>query len=180
MRLKTTLAILILSFLFAKCGKEEKQTKVSYYDVYSSKNEVSAYYKIVSNSQNNIRVDTISRFKLDGEKVDVRVEKYVVTTDTLYKISFDNKQYPYLIINKNKCNLINQTEEVETCLIVNEEHLIFTEQTLITDGIKKKLTFDKQFNLIENEYLDGFLSYYKISKRDDKPGNVGNVPKKDF
>ena len=115
MRLKTTLAILILSFLFAKCGKEEKQTKVSYYDVYSSKNELSAYYKIVSNSQNDIRVDTISRFNLDGGKVDVRVEKYIVTVDTLYKISFDDKQYPYLIINKNKCNLINLTEEIETC-----------------------------------------------------------------
>lgn len=172
MRLKTTLAILILSFLFAKCGKEEKQTKVSYYDVYSSKNELSAYYKIVSNSQNDIRVDTISRFNLDGGKVDVRVEKYIVTVDTLYKISFDDKQYPYLIINKNKCNLINLTEEIETCFVSGKEDLIFTEQTLITDGVKKKLIFDKEFNLIENEYLDGFLSYYKISKRKGKPDKL--------
>ena len=95
----------------------------------------------------------------DGEELDVPGP----TT------TFDQGTTNALIINKEKCNIINQTEEVETCLISSEDYLIFTEQTLVTDGVKKKLTLDKNFNLIENEYLGGFLSYYKISKRNDKP-----------
>jgi len=175
MRFIKVIAILIFCFLYASCELQRNQKDIFYYDVYSSEKKVNAYYRIVSTIQNDSRIDTISRFNLDGEKVDEQIEEYVVTLDTLYKISFDNKRYPYLIVDKEKCNILKQKEEVKTCLINNnEKYLIFTERTLITDGIKKKLTFDKEFNLIENEYLDGFLSYYRISKRDDKPSVLVN------
>lgn len=169
MKLRKIFIFFVLCLLFSSCKKAEEQSKTFYYDVYSSKKKVNAYYKIVSTYQQKIRIDTIYRFNLDGKKVDEEIEKYVVAKDTLYKLSFDNKRYPYLIVDEDKCNLINLTEEVKTCLISNKEYLTFTEQMLVTDGVSKKLTFDKEFNLVENEYLDGYLSYYKIVRRKHKP-----------
>ena len=144
--------------------------------------QVNAYYSIVSVNENNVRIDTITRFDLDGKKVEQQTEKYIVTNDTLYKLSFDNERYPYLVVDDKNCNLINRQDEIETCLISDKEYLVFTEQMIVTDGVKKKLTFDKRFNLIENEYLDGYLNYYKISRRDNKPNILisGHLKPVDF
>ncbi len=154
---------------FTSCNKEEVMTETFYYDVYSSKMEVVAYYETLSTTKEKVRVDTIRRYNLEGDEKEKRIEKYIVSKDTLYKIDFNNNKYPYLIIDDQNCNLIDRNNEIKTCLLKRKDSLIFTEQTLITDGVKRKLTFDKSFNLIENEYLDGYLSYYKITRRETKP-----------
>lgn len=155
--------------LFTSCNKQEKgKSETFYYDVYSSNKKITAYYRIISTYEKNVRVDSVTRFNMNGDKTDERIERYLVTKDTLYKINL-KKKYPYLINNLEECTQIDRAEKIETCLLENETYLIFTEQALITDGIKRKLTFDKNFNLIENEYVDGYLNYYKISKRDNKP-----------
>ena len=172
MRFYGSIILVFLCIIFMNCDKQERETKVFYYDVYSSNNQITAYYRTVSTFNEYFRIDSITRFNLDGSIDDEHVENFLVKRDTLFKILSNNESYPYLIIDSENCNQINRGFESETCLVEEKDYLVFTEQTLIIDGVKKKLVYDKNFNLVENEYLDGYLSYYRILRRAAKPKSL--------
>lgn len=48
MRFYGRLILVFLSVVFTNCDKQEKETKVFYYDVYSSNNQITAYHRTVS------------------------------------------------------------------------------------------------------------------------------------
>lgn len=177
--MKRILLVLFLVFTSYSCCIKETENSSYYYDVFSSEKKVTALIKINSTYHNNERIDTIFRYDLNGRIVDKYEERYIVSKDTLYKINLiNNKVFPYLVVDTNYCNFIENGEKIQTCFLEQKtSHLIFSEELLTIDGVEKKLVFDKKFNLVENEYLNGNLSYYKILLRDTPPSILSN-PKK--
>jgi|SRR5690606_2962719 len=167
--MKTTLYI-VLFILINSCASKSNKNEIVYYDIYSSNKTVSGYYRNSYNYlDNNIRLDTVTRFDLSGNITDEIVNKYKISEDTLYLVDSD-KIYPYYVISNNCNTLFFEDDEIETCFIRNEDNiLVFTEKKIVIDGVKKELKFDLNFILLEEEYLDGYLEYYKIAKRTSVP-----------
>lgn len=157
---------IFFTILLLSCSETKTDYKY-YYDVYSHENKRVAYYEIITNEKDSIRENTKIRYDLNGKETDRTIEIFKIEKDTLFAQDENGFFVPQYVINNNCTTFLNK---IRICFVYEDtDKRIFTKEDLSTDGVKSEFVFDSNFNLIQEEYLDGYLPYYRIQKREKAP-----------
>lgn len=166
----------ILTLLFVGCSKQSEV--IRYYQVHSSSNEITAYYKIESNIEDNRRTDRVVRYDSKGVEEESYLEYYLFDKSELRQVAnFEEpiRNLKIYSVGEGCFNSEGSAEPLEICFIEEQKYqnkiksYLFTEKSLRTDGVQKEILFDKDFMLLTDEYTGGLLRYYKIEYTDKKP-----------
>jgi len=178
--MKKGLIIISIYLFLLSCSKQ--QDVVNYYRVYSSKKEVVAYYEIKSHNAKEKRVDSIKRYDLKGKLEESYQEYYFFNENEIKEIfSFEKEDIVFrkYSLKDDKCFTSSTTSQpIEICYKQtinyenNKDGYLFVEKSLQTDGVTREKLFDNNFYLITEEYISGFLKYYKIDRINKKPSFI--------
>ncbi|MCK0115183.1 hypothetical protein [Gelidibacter sp. F63206] len=175
--------VILLLVILSSCNSNKNVE--NFYRVYSSDMDVAAFYKIKSHYVGNKRVDSIFRYNEKGELEEEYQEYYslhkngITATVSLEENAKILQEYRTWKIDSCVETKENVGVKIQICykgdktLKINDRNYsgahYFIERSMHTDGVERKKVFDDSFILLEEEYLSGFLKYYKIERMVKRP-----------
>lgn len=164
-----------IAVLFFISCVENGDGETFYYVKYNDKNRIIGYEKRVVYVDKHKRIDSIFRYDNSKKMYDIEYEFYNVISKT--KLISDDKTIFLTISKKDSCyNNSASNVSLKTCfngissLEINNQYFDRTYEFIVQDigldGVTNRLIFDKTFILLRQEYVDGFLHYYRIDRVD--------------
>jgi hypothetical protein len=185
--------IIFLIFLFQSCERKgeldngQDQT-INYYEFLNEKNQLRFYIEKKTNFKKGLRIDSTFVIKEDKKELE-KIDIFRQNKEELYYLDSKNKEF-LLFLRKRDTTLLLDYHgyQIRTQYLGYQDIEInknkykkiskFKKEDLGIDGVVTYIYFDDNFNMIREEYVEGYQFYFRIDKIEKKPEffESSNVP----
>lgn len=170
--------ILFLILILQSCERKndfekDKNKYESYYKFLDKKGQLRFYFQKKTHFEKGLRIDTIFTIKKNETELE-RIEIYRCDDDKLYHVDSHHNEHLYFIKKDTCIQLIVDDDLIETCFMGYEDIAIdnkkfykllkFKKEYLSIDGITTHVYFDENYNIIREEFIEGYQFYFRIDK----------------
>jgi len=172
------LKIIFFLFLFQNCEKKELDNghdqTINHYKVLNEKNELRFYIEKKTNFKNGLRIDSTFVIKKDKKELE-RIDIFRKNKDELYYIDSKNNEFLFFIKKVDTTIVLDYHgygvmthylgyQDVEVNKKKYQKLAKFKKEDLGVDGIVTYIYFDDDYNLIREEFVEGYQFYFRIDK----------------
>lgn len=176
--------IIFFLFLLQSCKRDGELEHshveiINYYKFLNAKNELRFYIEKKSNFKSGLRID--SSFIIQNNKKELeRIDIFRKSNEELYYVNSEYKEFLFFIRKLDTTIILDYDDyKIRTNFLGYQDLKVnkkkyqklskFKKEDLGIDGVTTYIYFDDDYNLIREEFVEGYQFYFRIDRIEKKP-----------